>query len=138
MVHSNLTVLVVEDEILIRLDVVAHLLEKGFVVREASNATEAIEQLVTDATIEAIFTDIDMPGGMNGLKLAAAVRDRWPSVRIVVTSGKWIAANCDMPAGAMFLPKPYRLDRIEAALSRSTAQPSFVSGPSGIPLAPNG
>ena len=82
------TVLVVEDEILIR-DVIADDLEKaGFTVALAAHADEAIAILEARQDVHLVFTDIDMPGSMDGLKLAAAVRDRWPPVHIIITTGK--------------------------------------------------
>ncbi|WP_342778220.1 response regulator [Mesorhizobium norvegicum] len=84
----SICVLVVEDEPLIRMDIVDFLLGEGFEVLEAANADEAIDLLEANAQIQIMFTDIDMPGSMDGIKLAAAVRDRWPPVRIVATSGQ--------------------------------------------------
>ena len=80
--HLNPTVriLVVEDETFVRMDAVEMLRTAGFDVLEAVNAKEAIQMLERNSDIRLIFTDIDMPGSMNGLKLAAAVRDRWPPV----------------------------------------------------------
>jgi DNA-binding NtrC family response regulator len=101
-------VLVVEDEPLIRLDVVDHLEREGFLVFEAANADRAIAILASQPNIHILFTDIDMPGSMDGLKLAAAVRDRWPPVKIIVTSGHRTVEITDMPDGSVFFSKPYR------------------------------
>jgi CheY-like chemotaxis protein len=79
--------LVVEDETFVRMDVVEMLRVAGFDVLEAANADEAIGMLERSTDIRLVVTDIDMPGSMNGLKLAAAVRDRWPPVSIIATSG---------------------------------------------------
>jgi CheY-like chemotaxis protein len=99
------TVLVVEDEILIR-DVIADDLEQaGFTVAVAAHADEAIAILEARQDIHLVFTDIDMPGSMDGLKLAAAVRDRWPPVHIIITTGK--TRPLEIPANALFIPKPY-------------------------------
>jgi len=78
------SVLVVEDEALIRLDFASELETEGFEVFEAANADQAIVLLVAEPSIRVMFTDIDMPGSMDGLKLAAAVHDRWPPVKIIV------------------------------------------------------
>ncbi len=99
------TVLVVEDEFLIRLNIVDELKIKGFYVLAASNADEAISILETRQDIHLLFTDSDMPGSMDGLKLAAFVRDRWPPVKIIVTSGK--NSSPQVPVKAIFIPKPY-------------------------------
>lgn len=82
------TVLVVEDEGLIRDLVAEDLQEAGFTVVVAKNADHAIAILEVRRDIHLLFTDIDMPGSMDGLKLAAAVRDRWPPVHIIITTGK--------------------------------------------------
>lgn len=105
---ETISVLVVDDEPLVRMDIVDFLLEQGFEVLEAGNADEAIQLLAGRPDIQILFTDIDMPGSMDGLKLSAAVRDRWPPVRIVVTSGHHIIDAKDLPEGGMFFPKPYR------------------------------
>jgi CheY-like chemotaxis protein len=63
-----------------------------------------------------MFTDIDMPGGMDGLKLAAAVRDRWPPIQIIVTSGQMRMTQQDLPVSGRFFSKPYDADRIVATL----------------------
>lgn len=100
-------VLVVEDEPLVRMDLVDHLSDQGFVVFEAANADDAIAILVHNLGIHLVFTDIDMPGSMDGLKLAAAVRDRWPPVKIIVTSGHRLIEATNLPDGSMFFAKPY-------------------------------
>lgn len=100
-------VLVVEDEVLIRMDIADQLSDEGYRVFEASNADEAVALLHSEPTIRILFTDIDMPGSMDGLKLAAAVHDRWPPVRIVVTSGHRQVEITDIPDGSVFYSKPY-------------------------------
>jgi two-component system, response regulator PdtaR len=100
-------VLVVEDEPLVRLDIVDFLVREGFDVKDAPNADEAIRLLESDPSIQVIFTDIDMPGSMDGLKLAAVVRDRWPPVRLVITSGHKVVDVVDLPDGGVFFSKPY-------------------------------
>jgi CheY-like chemotaxis protein len=103
-------VLVVEDEGLINLTAVEELRRAGFEVMSAYNADEAITLLETHSAIRLLFTDIDMPGSMDGLKLAEAVRKRWPPVRIIVTSGKRLPDS--LPDGAVFVAKPYSAAKI--------------------------
>ena len=79
--------LIVEDEFLLRMDAVDMIAAAGFEVVEAANADEAIEILEARRDITVVFTDIQMPGSMDGLKLARAVRGRWPPIKIVATSG---------------------------------------------------
>jgi CheY-like chemotaxis protein len=107
--------LVVEDEPLIRMSLVLYLVDEGFEVFEAGNADEAIAILETQPTIRILFSDIDMPGSMDGLKLAAAVRDRWPPVKIIMTSGFKRPGLSDLPPGTGFFAKPYQF----ATLARS-------------------
>lgn len=109
---TRIVVLVVEDEPLVRMAIADHLADDGFEVFEAGNADEAIEILQTNPAIQIMFTDIDMPGSMDGLRLSAAVRDRWPPVRIIVTSGQ----VTDLPDGSMFFSKPYRLLEISDSI----------------------
>src|ERR1700754_2240941 len=103
-------ILVVEDESLINLMASEELQRAGHVVISAYNAAEAIAILESRDDIGLIFTDIDMPGSMDGLRLSAAVRDRWPPIQIIITSGK--RPEEVMPAGSRFLPKPDQLDRL--------------------------
>lgn len=107
-----ISMLVVEDEALVRMNIVDGLQDGGFVVFEAANANEAIEQLLANPSIVAMFTDIDMPGDMDGLLLAATVLDRWPHVAIVVTSGHRNVGAGHLPVEARFLPKPYDTGKV--------------------------
>ena len=100
-------VLVVEDETLVRMNTADVIRDLGFTVLEAVNADQAIALLESTPAIAVLFTDIQMPGSMDGLRLAAVVRDRWPPVALLITSGKLSPQNADMPAGAHFIQKPY-------------------------------
>lgn len=100
------TILVVEDEALIRMGICDYLDSVGYKVLEAANADEALAVLESDQRIDLLLTDIDMPGSMDGLRLAAAVADRWPPVRIIVLSGRLKGKNFERPAGSHFLGKP--------------------------------
>jgi CheY-like chemotaxis protein len=104
---SRPVVLIVEDEFLLRMDAVDIIAAAGFEVVEAANADQAIEILEARSDITVIFTDIQMPGSMDGLKLARAVRGRWPPIKIVATSGHVHVSETDLPEGGRFLPKPY-------------------------------
>ena len=106
---------IVEDEFLIRMNAAEMIEASGFEVIEASSADAAIEILQIRSDIAIVFTDIQMPGSMDGLKLAAAVRDRWPPVRIVATSGQLKVRACDLPEGSVFLAKPYSSVQIAQA-----------------------
>lgn len=104
------TVLVVEDEALIRFSIADELRDAGYAVLEARNADEAIRILEADRTVDLVFTDIDMPGSMDGLRLSALIRDRWPPIRIIMTSGKTPPSGLALPGGSRFIAKPYSSD----------------------------
>jgi len=99
-------VLIVEDEFLLRMDSAAAIEEAGFEVVEAANADEAIAILRRRSDIGVVFTDIQMPGSMDGLKLARLVRDRWPPIKIIATSGRVALGEGDLPEGGVFIAKP--------------------------------
>ena len=100
-------VLVVEDEFLVRMNALSLLEEAGFDVLEAGSADEAIALLEARRGIRIVFTDINMPGSMDGLRLAHAIRNRWPPIELVLTSGQMRVRNEDMPDRGRFLSKPY-------------------------------
>ena len=105
--NQRVAVLVVEDEYLIRMDTVSSLESEGFKVYEAANADDAIRSLELHNEIRLVFTDVNMPGSIDGLKLAHYVRGRWPPVKIIVTSGYAKVRDIDLPTGALFIEKPY-------------------------------
>jgi CheY-like chemotaxis protein len=100
-------VLVVEDEPLIRLAAMSLVEDAGFEALEATNADEAIAILEAREDVRVVFTDIEMPGSMDGVKLARYIRERWPPVQLIVASGKAIVGASGLPAGARFFSKPY-------------------------------
>ncbi|MBZ9676359.1 response regulator [Mesorhizobium sp. ES1-1] len=115
--QPSTTVLVVEDEAFLLFAIADELREMGFEVLEASNADQAIAVLERRQDIAILFTDIDMPGSMDGLRLSVAVRDRWPPVKIIITSGKRQPAREAMPSGGVFLPKPYAPEAVAATIN---------------------
>lgn len=100
-------ILVVEDEPLIRLGLATVIEEAGYEVVEAANASDAIKTLEADRGVRLVLTDVDMPGGMDGIRLAHYVRDRWPPIQLIVISGKVGVQAGQLPAGAKFVGKPY-------------------------------
>lgn len=104
---AKTTILVVEDEPLLRMMAVDLVEDAGFEAVEAANADEAIRILECRSDIRVIFTDIDMPGSMDGLLLAAAVRDRWPPIKIILTSGHVHVSELELPVDGKFFSKPY-------------------------------
>lgn len=106
------TILVVEDEALIRMMGAENLSDAGFHVLEAANADEAVAILEQADSVQLVFTDINMPGSMDGIALADLVHRRWPDVRLLLTSGNEHPVGEQLPDDGRFLPKPYRLDRV--------------------------
>lgn len=99
-------VLIVEDEMLLRMRAVNMVEDAGFTPVEAVDADEAAAILESRSDIALLFTDIQMPGSMDGLKLAHAVRERWPLIKIILVSGQLKLANIDIPADSRFFGKP--------------------------------
>ena len=118
---SNCAVLVVEDEPLVRLDAMDLVTDSGLSVYGAPDAATAITMLERHADIRILLADIEMPGAMNGLKLAHAVRERWPDVVILIASGNRGVLKGDMPDRAVFFLKPYAPSAIMQCLRDSAS-----------------
>lgn len=110
------TVLVVDDEPLIRMLLAEALEDEGCRVLEASNVLEAVA-ILGNQKIDALVTDVDMPGALNGFDLVDLVAKYGRRTAIVITSGRHTTGERPLPARSRFLPKPYRLPDIIAALS---------------------
>ncbi|MCB8821660.1 response regulator [Microvirga rosea] len=106
MIEDQSTVLLVEDEPLIRLFISDLLEEAGFKVVEAANSTEALTIFEAGLTVDILLTDVDMPFGCNGFELARQVYDRWRETEILIMSGRQWPSQGDLPPGAAFLAKP--------------------------------
>lgn len=118
---SNKTiVLIVEDEPIIRMDVTEWISDAGFVPLEAATADEALSILQERGDIDVVFTDVNMPETLDGFQLSRMVADRWPAVRIVVTSGMARPQREDLTRGALFFPKPYNLDHLVRTIKTLT------------------
>jgi CheY-like chemotaxis protein len=113
---SSMAVLVVEDNPVILMDVVWFIEDAGFMTYAASDADEAIRLLEQHRNIRVLFTDIDMPGSMDGARLAHFVRKRWPPVKIILTSGHLSLDRLDVPADSLFFAKPHRPTQITETL----------------------
>jgi two-component system, response regulator PdtaR len=105
MTSEHVAILIVEDEALVRLSAVGMLEDAGFRMIEAANGDEAIELLEVNSDVRLLFTDINMPGAIDGLALAQHVHARWPHISIMVTSTK--LKPPEMPAGSRYYQKPY-------------------------------
>jgi CheY-like chemotaxis protein len=121
----RMVILVVEDEPLVRMFLADALDEAGFKVFEAVNADEAVTLLQARPDVQAVVTDIEMPGTMNGIGLAGAVRERWPGIGLVVTSGRVRPGPDDLPPDVAFLAKPYLLDTVITVI-RQMATPQLI------------
>jgi CheY-like chemotaxis protein len=99
-------VLVVEDEMLLRMRAIDMVEDAGFTSVEAVDADEAVAILESRSDIALMFTDIQMPGSMDGLKLAHTVHERWPPIKIILVSGQLKPGTTDIPADSRFYGKP--------------------------------
>jgi two-component system, response regulator PdtaR len=105
-------ILVVEDEALVRLAAVGMLEDAGFRMIEAANSDQALELLAADSDVQLLFTDVNMPGTIDGLALARQVRYRWPHIGIMVASAKQVPQPEELPTGCRFEQKPYSPDTV--------------------------
>ena len=108
-------VLVVEEEALIRMSAVHMIEDAGYAAVEACNADEAIGILEKLRDIRAVFTDISMSGSMDGLKLAHSIRNRWPPIHLILTSG--LNMQDKLPPNGRFVGKPYTAEDVTKALN---------------------
>src|SRR6201996_2660675 len=111
-VGSSTKVLVVEDEMVLRIRAVDIVEDAGFTAIEAVNADEALSMLESRSDISLLFSDIQMPGSIDGLKLAHAVHDRWPSIKILLVSGEVKPSDEERPAESRFFGKPLGVDQM--------------------------
>jgi two-component sensor histidine kinase/DNA-binding NarL/FixJ family response regulator len=129
-IGSPANVLVVEDEMVLRMRAVDIVEDAGFTAVEAVNADEAISILETRSDISLLFTDIQMPGSMDGLKLAHAVHDRWPAIKIILVSGQVNPSEAERPTDSRFFGKPLGVEEM-------TAQLQVMIGAGALKIVPN-
>jgi two-component sensor histidine kinase/ActR/RegA family two-component response regulator len=133
---SSAKVLVVEDEMVLRMRAVDIVEDAGFTAVQAVNADEALSILESRSDISLLFSDIQMPGSMDGLKLAHAVHDRWPSIKIILVSGRIQLADADKPADSRFFGKPLEVKQMIAELQDMVGSGALKIVPEdAIPLA---
>jgi DNA-binding NtrC family response regulator len=118
------TVLIVEDDFLIRMVLADTLADEGYDVVEAANVLEAVAVL-GQRKVDAVVTDVDMPGGLSGLDLAWMISSTHMDVPVIIASGVHRFTADELPNDAIFIPKPYRLDVIAAKVSELTARSEF-------------
>ena len=114
--------LVVDDEPLLRMDLAEMARDAGFETIEAGDASEALTILESRDDIRVVFTDIRMPGAMDGLALAHVVRDRWPPTVIVICSGNSQPRQDELPSNAVFMSKPCSGPKVANLLSSIFAE----------------
>jgi two-component system, response regulator PdtaR len=119
--NGKTVVLVVEDDAIIRMGAVDLVLSAGYEALEAQDADEAIRILEARSDIDLVFTDVEMPGTMNGIKLSQYIRERWPPVRIIVVSGRAFLEESSLPEGSRFFSKPYNDHAITATMAHLLA-----------------
>ena len=122
--NGKAVVLIVEDSTIIRMGAVDLVLAAGYEALQASNADEAIRVLESRNDIDLVFTDVQMPGTMDGMKLAHYIRDRWPPVKLIVASGAAILEESSLPGGSSYFSKPYDDHAITDAMARLLASPA--------------
>ena len=118
MKNGKAVVLVVEDSTIIRMGALELALSAGYEALEARDADEAIRILESRDDIDLVFTDVQMPGTMDGIKLSHYIRDRWPPVKLIVASGNAILEETSLPVGSRFFSKPYDEHSITDAMAR--------------------
>jgi CheY-like chemotaxis protein len=123
------TILIVEDEPMIRLSAADDLQALGFQVFEADNADVAMALLERNPAIEVLFTDIQMPGTMDGMALAALVGKRWPDIVIVITSGQVRPNPAQLAGCTRFVSKPYVINDLVAIFDRGSGRDVVGSAP---------
>jgi two-component system, response regulator PdtaR len=112
--HDSPVILLVEDEQLLRLCAADLLEERGFQVLEAPDADEALRIMAERPDVRLLFTDIQMPGALNGMDLARKVHEQWPKVKLLITSGDLKPSEADIPDHGHFIGKPYRAADVNA------------------------
>jgi CheY-like chemotaxis protein len=118
---NRTVVLVVEDEPIVRFDAIQSLEDAGFEVVDAYDADHALVALEQRPDVSAVFTDVHMPGRLNGVELARLVLQRRPDVQVLLTSGVMRVSPDDLPEGGHFVPKPYDASQV-AALIRNLVE----------------
>ena len=131
----GLTVLVVDDEPILRFTLADALEEAGYTVLEASNVLEAVAVIGKVPQISAVITDIDMPGGLSGLDLVEMLNNCQEHISVIVTSGGHAPDALELPSDARFFSKPYHFDDIFFALKAAIASKEQVRKKRGIRLA---
>src|SRR3984957_5599122 len=130
-------VLIVEDEMILRMRAVDIVEDAGFCPVEAVNADQAIAILESRSDISLLFTDIQMPGSIDGLKLAHAVHERWPSIKIILVSGQVMPSEAERPADSRFFGKPLGVEQMVGELQAMVGEGALRIVPDATELSAN-
>ncbi|WP_276122062.1 response regulator [Pararhizobium qamdonense] len=131
MKNGKAVVLIVEDSPIIRMGAIDLVISAGYEALEACDADEAIRILESRDDVDLVFTDVQMPGTMDGIKLSHYIRDRWPPVKLIVASGAAILEESSLPVGSRFFRKPYdhrAITDVMASLLSSDLQTAVARG----------
>ncbi len=115
--RKDRSILIVEDEMLVRLVGSDILSDAGYEVAEAETAEEALQFLERHGEVAVLFTDIRMPGSIDGLALAKIVHERWPSIKLLITSGDTFPSKSQVPDDGQFIRKPYSVDQLRREIA---------------------
>jgi CheY-like chemotaxis protein len=138
--HQPAVVLLAEDEALVRMTAADVLREEGgFKVVEVVNADEALTVLEATADVRALVTDVEMPGSLDGFTLARVVKQAWPHIGVVVTSGRMAPGPNELPSGAQFIRKPYMpADLVAAVRAVLPSDQTEIHAEAPVPVLPAG
>jgi CheY-like chemotaxis protein len=125
---TKAAVLIVEEEALIRMESVDVVKDAGFTALEAVDGDEAVKILGIRRDIRVVFVDVKMTGSMDGLRLAHVIRDRWPPVHLILTSGRSVTNKDELPENALFIRKPYSTEQVTTALCELFSYPPVRIG----------
>jgi CheY-like chemotaxis protein len=131
-VDKPLVILLVEDEVLVRMVAADVLEDAGFTVLESTNAEEVLRLLETHPDVQVLFTDVNMPGALDGLGLAQIVHERLPGVGILIGSGRIRPAPGELPPGIRFIAKPYAPSALTDAVHAPKCSARRCAAPSSV------
>lgn len=127
--RAKVVVLLVEDDVLVRAPIANHLRDAGYTVLEATNAIEATEVIASQTAVQLVFTDVNMPGRMDGRSLAEWLAERRPDLPVLITSGDTRIGSTLTIGNRRFIPKPYSFDAIEKHIRELLSDPSTTVSP---------
>jgi DNA-binding NtrC family response regulator len=126
---TKAAILIVEEQALVRMESADIVKDAGFEALEARDADEAVRILAARSDIRVVFLETKISGSIDGLTLAKVIRDRWPPVHLILTSGLDVTNEDELPENSIFIQKPYSSEQVTAALCELFAyRPQRVRG----------